>query len=148
MNSPLLLQELAPIRRKIVAAFPEGYQPKIRSLRKRILVGRPASDEVLASFTPPPRHGLSGVAAAFFNMKRIAITYVDQHGATTLRDVEPHFLYLNVPVWYLLTWDRLRAAVRYFRIDRIRSVTLLEASFRLADPRPFLAEAEEGIEAL
>jgi len=148
MNSPLLLQQLAPIKRKIVAAFSEGYQAKIRSLRKRILVGRPASDAVVASFSPPQRKPLAGIADAFFNMRCIAIEYVDQNGAITSRDVEPQFLYLNVPVWYLLAWDRLRAAVRYFRVDRIRSVRPLETGFRLADPRPFLAEAEEGIEAL
>jgi predicted DNA-binding transcriptional regulator YafY len=148
MNSPLLLQQLAPIKRKIVAAFSESYQPKIRSLRKRILVGQPASEQVLASFSPPQRKALAGIAEAFFDMRCIAIDYVDQHGTTTSRDVEPQFLYLNVPVWYLLVWDRLRSAVRYFRIDRIRSVTPLETSFRLSDPRPFLAEAEEGIQAL
>ncbi len=148
MNSPLLLQQLAPIKRKIVAAFSESYQPRIRSLRKRILVGRPASERVIASFSPPQRRALAGIAEAFFNMRCIAIDYVDQNGATTSRDVEPQFLYLNVPVWYLLAWDRLRGAVRYFRIDRIKSVTPLETSFRLADPQPFLAEAEEGIEAL
>jgi predicted DNA-binding transcriptional regulator YafY len=148
MNSPLLLQQLAPIKRKIVAAFSESYQPKIRSLRKRILVGQPASEQVIASFTPPRRGALTGVADAFFNTRCIAIDYVDQNGATTSRDVEPQFLYLSVPVWYLLAWDRLRGAVRYFRIDRIKRAEPLEASFRLADPRPFLAEAEEGIEAL
>ncbi len=148
MNSPLLLQQLAPIKRKIVAAFPESYQPKIRSLRKRILVGKPASERVLASFSPPQRGALIGVAEAFYNMRCIAIDYVDQEGATTSRHVEPQFLYLSVPVWYLLAWDRLRDAVRYFRIDRIKSVKPLETSFRLADPRPFLAEAEDGIEAL
>src|SRR5262245_27142661 len=37
-NSPLLLRELGAVKRKIVAAFPESYQPKIRSLRKRILI--------------------------------------------------------------------------------------------------------------
>jgi predicted DNA-binding transcriptional regulator YafY len=148
MNSPLLLQQLAPIKRKIVAAFSENYQPKIRSLRRRILVGRPASEQVLASFSPPPRRALTGLAEAFFDMRCIAIEYVDQHGATTSRDVEPQFLYLSVPVWYLLAWDRLRGAVRYFRIHRIRRAEPLEVSFRLADPKPFLAEAEEGIEAL
>jgi predicted DNA-binding transcriptional regulator YafY len=71
-----------------------------------------------------------------------------KHGAATLREIEPQFLCLNVPVWYLLAWDRLRGAIRSFRIDRITAVTPLEGSFRLADPRPFLAEAEEGIEAL
>lgn len=148
MNSPLLLQQLAPRKRKIVAAFSESYQPRIRALRKRILVGGPASEQVIASFSPPQRRSLVGIAEAFFNMRCIAIDYVDQTGATTSRDVEPQFLYLNVPVWYLLAWDRLRAAIRFFRIDRIRSVRPLEAGFRLADPRPFLAEAEEGIEAL
>jgi predicted DNA-binding transcriptional regulator YafY len=148
MNSPLLLQQLAPIKRKIVAAFSETYQTKIRSLRKRILVGEPASEHVIASFVPPQPRTLTGVAEAFFNMQCIAINYVDQNGASTSRQVEPQFLYLRVPVWYLLTWDRLREAVRCFRIDRIKSTKQLETRFRLADPQPFLAEAEEGIESL
>ena len=148
MNSPLLLQQLAPIKRKIVAAFSESYQPKIRSLRNRILVGRPASAQVVASFLPPRRAALGGVAEAFFNMRCMAIDYVAHDGATTSRDVEPQFLYLNVPVWYILAQDRLRGAIRSFRIDRIRRVEVLDAGFRLADPRPFLAEAEEGIETL
>jgi predicted DNA-binding transcriptional regulator YafY len=148
MNSPLLLQQLAAIKRKIVAAFSEGYQGRIRTLRKRILVGAPASERVVASFAPPQRSALTGIAEAFFETRCIAIEYMDQTGVTTSREVEPQFLYLNVPVWYLLAWDRLRGAVRFFRIDRIRSVTLTEKRFRLADPRPFLAEAEEGVEAL
>jgi predicted DNA-binding transcriptional regulator YafY len=53
-----------------------------------------------------------------------------------------------MPMWYLLAWDRLRDAIRYFRIDRVKSVVPLQEGFRLADPRPFLAEAEEGIEGL
>jgi predicted DNA-binding transcriptional regulator YafY len=148
MNSPLLLQQLAAIKRKIVAAFSEGYQGKIRSLRKRILLGAPASAQVLASFSPPARKPLAGIADAFFNMKCVAIDYIDQNGVVTSRSVEPQFLYLNVPVWYLLAWDRLRAAVRHFRIDRIKSVTPLDAGFRLADSRLFLVEAEQGIEPL
>jgi predicted DNA-binding transcriptional regulator YafY len=147
MNSPLLLQQLAPIRRKIVSAFPEGYQSNIRSLRKRILVGQPASEQVLASFTAPSR-SLPGIAEAFFNMRCVAITYEDQSGAVTQRDIEPQFLYLNVPVWYLLAWDRLRSAVRCFRVDRIRSVTPLAMTFRPADAKPFLAQAEQDAETL
>ncbi|MBM3358155.1 MAG: HTH domain-containing protein [Betaproteobacteria bacterium] len=148
MNSPLLLQQLAPIKRKIAAAFTESDQPRIRSLRRRIRVGSPASERVLASFKAPPRAALSGIAEAFFNMQCIAIEYVDQKGTATMREIEPQFLYLSVPVWYLLAWDRLRSAVRYFRVDRLKSVTPLETGFRVADPKPFLAEAEEGIETL
>lgn len=148
MNSPLLLQQLAPIKRKIVAAFPESYLPRIRSLRKRILVGSPASEKVIASFSPPQRRPLAAIAEAFFNTRCITIDYIDQKGMTTSRDVEPQFLYLSIPIWYVLAWDRLRSAIRCFRIDRIKSAEPLEVRFRLVDPRPFLAEAEEGIEAL
>jgi predicted DNA-binding transcriptional regulator YafY len=148
IESPLLLRQLGPIKRKIVAAFSESYQPKIRSLRRRILVGSPASREVMASFAAPQPKAFAGIADAFFNMRCLSIDYVDQRGASTSREIEPQFLYLSLPVWYLLAWDRLRGAVRYFRVDRIKSVTVLDARFRLADPRPFLAEAEEGIAAL
>jgi len=148
MNSPLFLQQLAPIKHKIVAAFSESYRTKIRSLRKRILIGAPASARVVASFAAPPRKALAGIADAFFNMRCIAIEYVDQSGMITSRNVEPQFLYLNVPIWYLLAWDRLRSAIRYFRVDRIKSVMVLQTGFRLADARPFLAQAEDGIEAL
>src|SRR5262245_45305401 len=86
MNSPLLLEQLRPIKRKIVAAFSENYQPKIRSLRKRILLGKPASEQVIASFIPPKGRA-AGIAEAFFNMQCIAIDYVDQNGMVTSRDI-------------------------------------------------------------
>lgn len=147
MNSPLLLQQLAPIKRKIVGAFTESYQGKIRALRQRILVGEPASPAVMATFFQPTRT-LPSVAEAFFNMRCITITYADQNGAVTEREIEPHFLYLNVPVWYLLAWDRLRNAVRCFRVDRIKAVTPQAITFRLADPNPFLVQAEQDVKTL
>ena len=147
MHSPLLLQRLPSIKRKIAGAFAEGYQSKIRALRKRILVGKPASSRVMASFAPPTR-ALPMIADAFFNMRCVTITYADEKGVTTEREVEPHYLYLNVPVWYLLVWDKLRDAVRFFRIDRIRSVTPMQTTFRLGDPAPFLAQAERSVETL
>lgn len=148
MNSPVLLQQLNAVRRKIVAAFAETHQRQIRLLRKRILIGRPASDHVVASYTPTQRRGLSAVAEAFFEMRCVRIEYVDRRGRLTTREVEPHYLFLNLPVWYVLAWDRLRGAVRHFRVDRMRSVAPLDATFRLADPTPFLAEVEQGSEAL
>jgi predicted DNA-binding transcriptional regulator YafY len=148
LDSPLLMQQLASVKRKIVAAFGDRHQSRIRSLRKRILVGRPASPRIAASFSPPQKRALAGVAEAFFNQQCIAIDYADGSGRLTSRTVEPQFLYLSLPVWYLLAWDQLRGAIRYFRIDRIRSVSVLASSFRLADPRPYLAEAERGIQTL
>jgi predicted DNA-binding transcriptional regulator YafY len=143
VNSPVLLRQLAGIRRKLVAAFGETHQARIRALRKRILLGPPASDRLVASYraAPPPRP-LTRLAEAFLNERCVVIEYVDRNGATTSREIEPQFLYLSMPVWYLLAWDRLRGAIRHFRADRIRSVTPVQTSFRLADPRPYVEEIE------
>jgi predicted DNA-binding transcriptional regulator YafY len=148
MESPVLLRHLAPIKRKIVAAFSNAYQSKIRSLRERILVGKPASARIAASVSSAPPRAQPGISDAFFNMRCLAIDYVDQSGRVTSREVEPQFLYLSVPVWYLLTWDRLRGDIRYFRVDRISRAERIEAGFKLADPTAYLAVAERGIARL
>jgi predicted DNA-binding transcriptional regulator YafY len=148
VSSPVLLRQLAGIRRKIVAAFGETHQVRIRALRKRILLGPPASDRVVASCRAAPPRPLTGLAEAFLNERCVVIEYVDRNGATTSREIEPQFLYLSMPVWYLLAWDRLRGAVRHFRADRIRSVTALQTSFCLGDPRPYVEEIELGLAEL
>jgi predicted DNA-binding transcriptional regulator YafY len=145
MNSPILLQHVAAIKRKIAAAFGESHQRQITSLRSRILLGKPASHRVASSYVPKR---LSALAEAFVNMRCISIDYADRAGRISTRDVEPQFLYLSVPVWYLLAWDRLRSAPRSFRVDRIRNVVLLDTFFRGADPKPFIAEVEHGIAAI
>jgi predicted DNA-binding transcriptional regulator YafY len=142
MHSPLLLKHLAPLKRKIAAAFPVGQEKKVRALRQRLFIGPYASRDVLVSFAPPSRKALTGLAEAFFDMRCLTITYVDQKNATTRRLIEPHFLFLSAPVWYLLAWDRLRKAVRCFRVDRIRSMALSDEVFRLGDAKVFLCEAE------
>jgi predicted DNA-binding transcriptional regulator YafY len=142
LNSPVLLRHLAGVRRRIVAAFAESHQARIRGLRKRILLGPPASDRAAASYRAAVPRPLAGLADAFLSERCAVIEYVDRNGVPTSREIEPQFLYLSMPIWYLLAWDRLREAVRHFRADRIRSVTVLEAGFRVADPRPYVEEIE------
>jgi predicted DNA-binding transcriptional regulator YafY len=148
LNSPVLLRHLSAIKRKIVAGFSNAHHTRIRSLRQRILIGQPASKRVLATYAPLRSQGASAIAEAFLTMRCIEIAYVNENGTFTTRVIEPQFLYLNIPVWYLLAWDRLRGAVRFFRIDRIAKVALLPESFRLGDPAVFLAEGEPGAQAL
>jgi len=148
INSPVLLRQLASIKRKIVAAFGETHQAQIRQLRKRILLGPPASNTVVASLGNSPRRAHPALAEAFLNSQRVVIEYIDRNGAITSREVEPHYLYLSLPAWYLLAWDSLRAAVRHFRVDRITSVKPTGQTFRLTDPQPFLQEMEQEIAAL
>ena len=142
LESPILLRQLAGIRRKIVAAFRESDQARIRALRKRIFIGPPAPDDVVASFRGASQRPQSRLAEAFLNAQCVLIEYVDRNGAATSREIEPQFLYFSLPVWYLLAWDRLRGAIRHFRVDRIRRVSSTTTEFRLAEPRPYIEEIE------
>lgn len=147
-GSPLLLKRLRSIRHKATLAFPPAHADKIRLLRRRILVGSPASKRLVADYRMEKSANAEHVSRAFFEMRRLRITYGDTMRRVTTREIEPQFLHLNVPAWYLLAWDHLRGNVRCFRLDRIRSAEVLDASFRLRDPRPFLAAAETNVDAL
>ena len=93
--------------------------------------------------TPPPRPTVTKALLEAFAQQRTALVlYEDRHGAVTEREIELHFLYYNLPVWYALAWDLLRDDIRSFRIDRIRDVRVLPVKFRLRPPDPFLLAGE------
>ncbi|MCI0685813.1 MAG: HTH domain-containing protein [Sporichthyaceae bacterium] len=148
IGSPLLLDDLRSITRKVSAAFAPAQTRRILALRRRILVGGPASEQVLASNHPPPPHITRPLLDAFMHQRLIRIVYEDQHGAITGRDIEAQYLYYNVPVWYTLAWDHLRDDVRFFRIDRIRTVRSLTTEFRLRPADAFLTAGEDDARTL
>jgi predicted DNA-binding transcriptional regulator YafY len=55
VGSPLLLDDLRSITRKVGAAFAPAQARRILALRRRILVGQTASDQVLAGSPPDPQ---------------------------------------------------------------------------------------------
>jgi len=148
LNSPLLLRRLRSIRQKLAASFPESQQNRIKMLRNRILIGSPASDRVMETYRMNAPEQLTNVARAFFEMRLLEIRYSDEATRMTTRQVEPQFLYLNVPAWYLLAWDRLRDDIRTFRIDRIHHAIVMDTTFRLRDRRMFTEWAGDTVEVL
>ena len=142
IGSPLLLDDLRSITRKVGAAFAPAQARRIRALRGRVLVGQPASGRVLSSYTPPPVPVTQALLEAFLYQRVAAIRYENQTGTVTEREIETQYLYYNVPVWYALAWDRLRDDVRFFRIDRFRSIHPGASQFRLRRPDPFLTAGE------
>jgi predicted DNA-binding transcriptional regulator YafY len=145
IGSPLLLDDLRSVSRKISSAFAPAQARRIMSLRRRVLVGGPASEQVLAAYTPPPAHISRPLLDAFLHQRVARISYADQHHAVSERDVEVQYLYYNLPVWYALAWDRLRDDVRFFRTDRIKTVQSLPGRFRLRCADAFVAAGEPDI---
>jgi predicted DNA-binding transcriptional regulator YafY len=134
MHSPLFMENLKPIRYKLMALLSPDQKLKVENLRERILIGSSASPIVLSSYELSPRQQASELCAAFLFQQQLSINYSDESNKITKRTIEPHYLYLNYPVWYILAWDHLRSGFRTFRCDRILTPLLLEKSFKV---RPF-----------
>ncbi|MFJ4172728.1 helix-turn-helix transcriptional regulator [Microbacterium sp. NPDC089696] len=56
---------------------------------------------------------------------RVAFDYTDQHGRETQRVVEPYRHFLRQRQWYVVGYDIDRDDWRLFRLDRMRSATVL-----------------------
>jgi len=111
-----------PLKQKIANAFPESQRKTINELRKRVLIGKLASNEVLKNFKSASGPVWDIAITGFFESKRVQIEYLDERNNLTQRQVDPNYLLLNWPVWYLLGWDYLRNDVRVFRLDRIQKI--------------------------
>lgn len=130
-RSPILMANLAPIRRKLMASFSAPTRGRINQLKARLLIGEPASISVLASHAAPLENVVESLHEAFLMMQAARIVYVNGIGERTERDIEPHYLLLNYPVWYVLAYDFMRGDLRTFRCDRLTSVEPLEKKFEL-----------------
>jgi predicted DNA-binding transcriptional regulator YafY len=138
---------LRSARQKLVGGFAARDREVIRRLRRRILVGQAASARIAKSFESDQGRHNEEIRSAFFNWRLLAVVYRDERGRSTSRVIEPHYLLLNAPAWYVLAWDRLRDAVRAFRTDRIVRAEVIEGRFGVRSAAPFM-QAAEHVETL
>jgi predicted DNA-binding transcriptional regulator YafY len=141
VGSPLLLDDLRSITRKVGAAFAPAQARRILALRRRILVGQAASPDVLAGYTPPRPAVTKALLEGFARQRRSGAVRGPVWRSHRAGDRAPVSL-LQPAVWYAMAWDLLRDDIRSFRIDRIRHVRVLPITFRLRPPDPFLAAGE------
>lgn len=137
LRSPLLPSTVGALRQKLTAAFPPEERARIGALRRRILVG-PTSANITASWKAPRAAVLRPIHEAFFHQRALELTYRAGERSTE-RLVEPHYLLLSWPAWYLLVWDHLRGAVRALRVDRIEAASVTEAAFRVRKAEAMVA---------
>lgn len=75
-----------------------------------------------ASTAAPPT--LRAVEQSLARHRVLALRYRDSEGAATTRQVEPVLLAHTGQTWYVIAWCRTRAAVRWFRLDRVERADL------------------------
>jgi len=74
-------------------------------------------------------NNLSDLQFALTNFCLTKIEYTDEAGQMTTRLIEPFALLSTQENWLLVAWCRLRAAFRYFRLDRIRRLEIHTEKF-------------------
>lgn len=137
MKSPMFLANLGAVRRQIIASFSPKQRDRVSRIRDRILIGNTASTYVQADVVTPDTRVVQALHRAFLEQHRLEITYRREDGAPSARTIEPQYLFLQYPVWYVLAIDHLRAAPRMFRCDRILSASMTETPFRLLPQETF-----------
>lgn len=148
IGSPIFLQNLKSIRNKISSSFPQEQRAQVQSFRHRILTGCSASDYVRDNIQTPANASAQKLYEAFFELKKLDITYGDVKGDKTKRAIEPHYLFLSWPAWYVLAWDHLRDDIRCFRLDRIASAEVKNEKFKLRNRNKFIIGMEEFVSNL
>ncbi|HCP80784.1 MAG TPA: transcriptional regulator [Octadecabacter sp.] len=131
MNSPMFLANLGSVRRQLVASFSPEKRNKVERMKSRILIGDTASTYVQSSMNALPERVVQTLHQGFIDQQTIEISYQREDMEISQRVIEPHFLLLNYPVWYVVAIDHLRKAPRVFRCDRIQSALGTGTGFKL-----------------
>ena len=137
MKSPMFLANLDSVRRQLVASFSPAKRDTVEHLKSRILVGVTASTYVQAGTASPPKPVVQALHQAFTDQEMLEIRYQREDGETSKRIIEPHYLLLKYPVWYVVGFDHLRKAPRTFRCDRILAASRTGTHFHLLPKEDF-----------
>lgn len=137
MKSPMFLANLGSVRRQLVASFSPEKRNKVNRLKSRILVGVTASTYVQASANAPPKKVVQAVHLAFVDQKILELRYQREDGAISNRQIEPQYLLLKYPIWYVVAIDHLRNEPRTFRCDRMLAASMDEKRFKLLPKERF-----------
>ncbi|MGQ3054687.1 MAG: helix-turn-helix transcriptional regulator [Roseateles sp.] len=111
---------------KLLVSVPASRADSLRLVLRRVFVGRPAGAGLAATIGRTPDELLTVFEQAFSSGCGMRFLYTDAQGRASTREVEPHGLLVEPPVWYLLAWDRRKAAARTFRMDRIDQPVVID----------------------
>jgi predicted DNA-binding transcriptional regulator YafY len=137
--------EPAALRRQLARGFAPADRADIARLRNRLRVAPALTHDAVQRLAAraPTEAVRAAVLPAFAAQRLLSLRYQDGQARASDRMVEPQFLLLAWPAWYLIAWDRDRDAVRTFRLDRIRQAQALPERFRLRPAAPFWASCDD-----
>lgn len=100
---------------KIVDVLDPCTRKQAERLTERVWVNHPAASL---------RSTRSALEQAMTDQKVVRIQYVTKEGVENCRDVEPMLFASTGGRWYLIAWCRLRSAVRWFALSRVKKAVV------------------------
>ncbi|HEX6870227.1 MAG TPA: WYL domain-containing protein, partial [Micromonosporaceae bacterium] len=108
---------------KIVRALPEPVAVQVDAIRRTTA---PAPDRGAAR--PDPQTATALVQACS-NRQRVRLEYHTEAGSGWVVEADPWAVVVRHGRWYLLCWSHTSGAQRAYRVDRVRAIAALEATF-------------------
>lgn len=147
MESPLFMAHLNSVRHKLMASFSPDMKSRVKRLKSRILIAGSASIPMLEKRRSSQKSIVGKLHQGFLMQDQLLISYRALNGKNTVRMIEPHYLLLSYPIWYIIAWDHLRSDTRTFRCDRVQKVRLQKQPFLLRPLGDFQSTLE-GVSAI
>ena len=108
---------------KIVRALPEAVAAQAEAVRR---AAAPAPDRGAAR---PDPGTTTALVQACTEHHRVRLDYRTEAGTEWVNEVDPWAVVVRHGRWYLLCWSYAADALRAYRVDRVRSVETLDATF-------------------
>ena len=90
---------------KAMASLPDQRRRRYESVLNRIVVGVPPHPDLVLKSADLSHDVYTEVERAVLGSFRLRFDYVDVTGRASSRDVEPHGMLVQAPLWYLLAYD-------------------------------------------
>ncbi|WPR70343.1 YafY family protein [Flavobacterium sp. NG2] len=119
-----LINEFNKAINKVKAVLRKDEKTKADFLSQRTVIGKNWENEKTSNF-------LSTIQGALTNFDVLKIGYQKEFETkSNLRDIEPFAIYHSFSEdWIVVAWCRLRNEFRNFRIDRMKTVVVLQQKF-------------------
>jgi predicted DNA-binding transcriptional regulator YafY len=124
---------------KIMRALPQPVAAQAEAVRRATA---PAPDRAAAR---PEPGTTTAVVQACASRQRLRIGYRSEAGSEWHMEVDPWAVVVRHGRWYLLCWSHSARARRTYRIDRVRNVEVLDATFSPPADLDPVATLEENL---
>jgi predicted DNA-binding transcriptional regulator YafY len=127
---------------KIERVLPRELADRVSMVRDGISLPESSGD---GNFSFPNPNVLAMLAQATLTQQRCWIRYSRPDGDESAREIDPYGVGALYGRWYVHGWCHLRQDRRTFRVDRIRRIDVLPATFKPPEGLDVMAAIQESI---